>query len=437
MARKIAVSEVAKAGRLLRRPKHPYQIKQRPFIVQPIMIAPVLPGETLKHLSFQSRAVTDPIKNPLCGWWNETMFFYVKVTDLYERDLLTEMFLNPEADLTSLDSATAVDYYHENTSSGTDINWTWLCLKRIIDCYFRSPDDDHTTGKLTGSGGTTNMPMARYVHQSYLDSFINDADYVTPADEELLDISAGTAGGGDDKLMVSEIEEARKRYNLALMGNLTELTFEEYCAQYYNASVPAVAANEPELLHHTREWQYPSNTIDPSNGTPRSAVSWVIKGSEDKQYFFKHPGFIVGINVVRPKVYFGNLSSSAAMLLKTAQAWFAPQLADDPFASMVKVAAGDAPVTSNTDAYWVDMKDLLLYGDQFVNFANTETDANLHAVPRATGGWQYPLTADVDSLFVSASPANQVWTDGLVNLTILGRQTDTSPMMIGHVGDNL
>lgn len=428
---RVAVSEVAAAGRIMRRPKHPFQLKQRPFIIQPMLVAPVLPGETLKNLNFQARAVTDPIKNPLIGWWNEYMFFYVKLRDLYDRDVLTEMILNPQASVASLDSATSVDRYHENTSSGSDIDWAKLALERIVDCYFRDQSDDFTVGTLTGSGGTASMPIARVVSDLYIDSLINDASYVTPANETLTSAVAGQ-GDGTTAVTIAEIEEARKRYNLALMGNLTELTFEEYCAQYYGATAVSKDLHEPELLHHTREWQYPSNTIDPTSGTPRSAVSWVVTGSEKKDYFFAEPGFIIGINVVRPKIYMKNLSSSASILMKSAQTWLAPQLADDPFASMVKVAAGDAPVTANTDAYWLDMKDLLIHGDQFYNFATSATDANFMSLPEADGDQYYPVTADVDALFVSASPANKVWTDGIVNLHILGRQVDTTPMMIGN-----
>ena len=95
MALPVAVSEVAKAGRVLRRPHDTFSIRQRPFIIQPMMIAPVLPGETLKSLNYAFRAVTDPIKNPVMGWWYETFFFYVKLSDLYGREDFREMLLTP------------------------------------------------------------------------------------------------------------------------------------------------------------------------------------------------------------------------------------------------------------------------------------------------------------------------------------------------------
>ena len=68
MVGNIVVNELPQTGRVMRRPVHTFQLRQRPFAITPFMIAPVLPGETMKNLLLQSRAVTDPIKNPLVGW---------------------------------------------------------------------------------------------------------------------------------------------------------------------------------------------------------------------------------------------------------------------------------------------------------------------------------------------------------------------------------
>jgi hypothetical protein len=69
-------------------------------------IAPVLPGETMKNLLLQARVVSDPIKNPLIGWWCEFYFFYVKHRDLDDRDVFTEMMVNPATTTSSLNEAT-------------------------------------------------------------------------------------------------------------------------------------------------------------------------------------------------------------------------------------------------------------------------------------------------------------------------------------------
>ena len=61
--------------RTMRSPNHPFSLKTRPFQIQPFLISPVLPGETLTNLVHQSRTVTKPIKDPLLGWWTEHYYF--------------------------------------------------------------------------------------------------------------------------------------------------------------------------------------------------------------------------------------------------------------------------------------------------------------------------------------------------------------------------
>jgi len=276
------------------------------------------------------------------------------------------------------------------------------------------------------------MPMAEYRQSWFIDSAINDADFVTPADENLSDAGSefGTA------VYASEIENARIRYELERYHGLTQLTFEEACAQYWGGSAKPEKPNIPELLRHHSAWTYPTNTIDPTNGTPRSAVSWSKQFSADKPRLFKEPGFIVGVTTTRPKVYLKNLSSAAVQLMATTKDWLPPSLMKDPFASMHKVTAADPPLTVNTDAYWVDVNDILQYGDQFVNFALTATDANMVSSPVAGGtdvGRRFPTSADLDAMFVAASPANQIREDGVCKLSIASRRhTDTSPNARGN-----
>ena len=86
---------VGRMGRVMRSPRHSFIVEHRPFEITPFFIAPVLPGETLKNLLWQARAVTKPIKQPLVGWWLEYYMFYVKMRDLTDRDTLTAMLLDP------------------------------------------------------------------------------------------------------------------------------------------------------------------------------------------------------------------------------------------------------------------------------------------------------------------------------------------------------
>ncbi|MBR1134131.1 hypothetical protein JQ592_38100 [Bradyrhizobium iriomotense] len=115
-------------------------------------------------------------------------------------------------------------------------------------------------------------------------------------------------------------------------------------------------------------------------------------------------------------------------LMESAFTWLPALLRDDYSASYLRVPTGaTGPLSTNTDEYWIDVKDLLLYGDQFVNFSLAATDAGLVALPTAALQKRYAASADADALFVSASPANQIRQDGICSLQILGAQRDTSP----------
>lgn len=415
-----------KRGRRMRRPQHRFHLRNRPWQIVPFLLAPVLPGETMKNALVQARCVTDPINNPLIGWWLEYYLFYVKHRDMEERDTLTKMMLDPATSLAGLDSATSVPHYHEN---GADlaINWSLMCYKRVVEEYFRNPGElysDHQIG---------NYAAANINFESYLDSAINDADFVTANDISLT--SVGSTFGAE--VRASEVETAMRQYELLSSMNLVDMTYDDFLRSY-GVTLPEPEEHVPELLRYTRQWQYPSNTIDPTNGTPRSAVSWSVAFRADKDRFFKEPGFIYGVTVCRPKIYLSNLSSSAAMLMRDAYSWLPAVMADDPRTSLVKVTALDPPLTANTDAYWIDVKDLLLYGDQFYNFAIAAADVNEVALPLATlaqpaAGRPYAASADADALFVGASPANQVRMDGVASLQIATHSwmKDSTPMSVG------
>jgi len=424
------IQEAAKARRQTRRPNHNFYLEHRPWQIQPICIAPVLPNESLTKLSFQARAVTMPIANPIIGWWDEYAFFYVKHRDLYSRDLLVSMFLDPAANLSSLDGATNLDYYHQN---GTDlaINWPKLCLESVVDNYFRDEGEvalDYVIPAATG------LPVASVNINNFAESSINVSAIEGAAniDQTLTSAVAGQ-GDGTAAVTTSEIERAMREFSLARYMGTTKLTFEQFCASY-GVAMPKEQLFKPERIAYFKNWQYPSNTIDPTTGAARSAVSWSHQHILEDRIYFPEPGFIFGVTITRPKIYFQNLDSHATMLMNTAMRWLPPGASDDPAASFCKVSAGDPPLDANTGAYLVDLKDLLLHGDQFTNQnLATKTGMNKVALPNAAlTNRKYPASTDADNLFVdTGAGVGQVKKDGIVSLTILGRQEETSPVLIG------
>ena len=112
---KIIDSSLPRVGRKLRNPQHSFSLKSRPWRMDPFMIAPVLPGETLKNLLLQCRAVSSRLKSPLVGWWSEYYIFYVKHRDLTSQStVLQNMHLDAATDVSSLRAggASPVSYTH-------------------------------------------------------------------------------------------------------------------------------------------------------------------------------------------------------------------------------------------------------------------------------------------------------------------------------------
>lgn len=409
---------VQPAGRVPRNPQHTFQIRHRPWQIQPMLIAPVLPGETLKNLLLQARVVTDPIRNPLIGWWYEFYFFYVKHRDLAERAIVTEMHLNPAQDMSSLNQAATLNTYH----AGPGVDWVKLCLARVTEEYFRDDDEEATTFAVDG------LPLSKLaLKETWMDSLKDEAaipgtgnDHELPGQNPV--IPDGVPAGFENHFIQWEHMRALK---------LTDASFEDYLRSFgVNAPRETLIEeiNRPELIRYVRDWTYPSNTIDPVSGAPSSACSWGIAERADKDRFFKEPGFIFGVAVARPKVYVNKQKGAGVSMMNDAYSWLPAILQDQPYTSLKKFAFNAGPLSGTMAAgnYWVDLRDLLVYGDQFVNFALTEIDAGFVALPTAAMQRKYVTAADMDGLFKSASPANKVRADGVVSMTIHSRIVDTS-----------
>ena len=302
-----------KVGRKLRRPIHNFQLRTRPFQIQPFLIAPVLPGDTLKNFSLQARAVSSPIKQHLVGWWNEYFVFYVKHRDLDIRDNMINLMLEPDYDLvTAVGSAAVTEHYHYAAS----VDYVKHCLEKVVQWYFRDEGEvasDHLIG---------NLPAAKLNMQHWMDSVRDEDDMPGgPVDNAAQTPTPGTI---DDFLIQWEHMRALQ---------MTQMSYEEWLETF---GVKAVAQEEiykPELLRYVRDWQYPSNTVDPVTGAPTGALSWAMSERGDKDRFFKEPGFIFGVTVCRPKVYLKNQRGVGVHMLDTALSWLPALLRDEPFTS--------------------------------------------------------------------------------------------------------
>lgn len=412
--------------RVGRYPKHKFNVSALPFQLRPFMIAPVLPGETMQTLYMESRCVTDPIINPLIGWKKEYFFFYVKMTDLVALDPDYVFFKNMFIDPTNADIAGAHGAVGNVPTSYTakgGVDYVSYSLTSIVKHYFRD-ETEESWGTMIGS-----LPAAQFRDLGGLDSLTDESQM--PEGDEIAD---ATDAGDLDRLMDA--------YEMLRAMGLAQMSYEDFLRSN-GVTVADVTEGKPELLWHVADWQYPSNTIDPLTGTPSSAVSWVFKqSSRGKPRFFKEPGFIIGITLTRPKIYMAGQYGNLASHMTRAWDWL-PALAQaiDPATRLKNFPAGTGPLGDRSGSgagieseYWLDMADLLVHGDQFLDGQTDNAVAAIPArhmasIPSWSGGEdvlnkKYLSETFVKSLFKTPASAFNVREDGMVSLSIKGKVVD-------------
>jgi len=412
----------------MRMPSHSFYQREQPFMLHPFFIAPVFAGETLENLSMQCRSVTDPILNPIIGWHREFYFFYVKLTDLQEdvATLMPGMLIDPnfagQATIVTAQGTAAKRARTFYPGGASSIDWVELCRRVCVRHWFRDEKDDYTAYNLAGEA------LAQYNHKNFLDSALNAAS-VTAVDVTVDGPDANTT------VEMSEIYDAQMKWMALQANGLMEMTFEQYL-EAFGVKTPATELHRPELIRYERDWQYPSNTIDPTNGAARSAVSWSINTRADKKRFFKEPGFLFGISLTRPKVYVTGIDGTATSSMNHQRAWLAPWLQQKGmFSSFIKTPDGQGPLataSTDVDGYFFDVKDLLRYGEHFMNVAPASVTANNQGLQSTwEANHRYPPDAASieDNLFVTPATAKYVRSDGIVSLRIATfvAPVDTSP----------
>lgn len=412
MAMSIKLQQSGRVGRKLRTPQHSWQVRNKPFTLQPVCIAPVLPGETLKNALFQARVVTEPIKNPLVGWWIEYYWFYVKHRDLAGSATFQQMMIDPGTSMASQVVAGSELKMFRHTNK---IDWLGQCVDKIVADYFRGEGD--------APADVDGLPVVGLNGNSLFDSAMLSSTLATG--DFNVDLNANAT------ITASEVERALVQWEFLKANNLMTMSYEDYLRTYgVKVDDPETVAR-PELLRYIREWSYPTNTVEATTGVPSSAVSWALSERMDKDRFFKEPGFIVGLTCARPKVYFSLQRTAGVNLLDDAYAWLPALMRDDPATSLKRLTSNaDSIITTTGNAEFViDVRDLFLYGDQFVNFdidAGT-ADGSYVAMPTAGLERRYPVQTDIDALFVGATPTALVKQDGVARFSILGGLDEQTP----------
>jgi hypothetical protein len=429
------VKPLDKTDRVTRSPRHFYQTQQLAFALQPFCIAPVLPGETLTNFFNEARLLSDPIRNGMLGWKFHQFLFYVKASDLLG-DAIRDMFADPlNVDLAASQGIAVNDQTYYTAKGG--VPYLELALKKITETYFRDEGEPWNIATCNPNVGGKPLPLAQIKEGFWMDS-LTDKDLV-PEQAEV----DGAADTGDLERLLGAFEQ------LKLMG-LANMDYEDYL-RAHGISVDSVAEpGKPELVASWSEFMYPSNTVNPTDGTATGALSTVVKKGETSRKFFKEPGFIVGIQVARPKVYFNGLAGNLAAHMSRSWDWLPSWLHDNPLGSLKKFEPGTGPLgdrTTDTDGYFVDMADLLMHGDQLLSRGTNAsgagyessgqawspavpTDGRRHwlPLPDQSLNWKYPTQNMILSFFKDAVTDKQaIHLDGYVSFTIRGHTRERTP----------
>jgi len=410
--------------RVQRRPQHPFNLKTKPFTIQPFCLAPVLPGETLNSFMLQSQCWSDPLAaGPMknIGWWKEYAFFYVKHRDLLGytaavdglgKDLL-DMFITNESLSGHVDAdGNAVTY-----CAPGGIDYVLECTKTVVENHFR--DEGEAWDNVTQDG----LPVARIYGRGRSDwaesltmqsAYADRAKYISTVDE------------------IDELGDLYREWEAQAEAGLMTMDYDDWLKTYGSSGVvPTVDAAEhpdhhvPELLGHYREFTMPTNTVEPSTGIPATAAGWRVMKKSVKKFRFQEPGWFFGVTWVRPKVYLGKQLGAMSGMMQTRNTWLPAITAHHLDASHVQIVENTGPLKDLVGAethYWVDLKDLLNHGEQFLNWSPADAVPFVD-LPASTGQRRYPSNADCMQ-FLSDTTNGRFLEDGMVSLNIMGRQQD-------------
>jgi len=413
----------ARTERTTRRPNNPFNVRTKPFQIQPVMMHPVLPGETLKSMLIQAQVWTDPLSALMknTGWWLEYNCFFVKHRDLTGFEVATDglgkdlidMFVSNE----SLASHQDADGNAWTYCPPGGVDFLASAMTRIVDEYFRDE------GETAASQAIDGVPICKIYGRGRSDAFDKLTLATAYADNrEPLDADAnGTIYVGD------EMNRAFQEWAAASDAGLIDMTYEDWMKTYGggapNVDPDRVDYHRPEDLAYHRVFQYPTNTVEPTTGVPAVAVGWRVATPLRKSFRFDEPGWIIVTQTARPKVLLENQEGLVAAMMQTRDTWLPAVLNAESTAGHLLIDDATGPLKATMDAnnvdYWVSIRDLLNYGEQFVNY--TPSGPGFMELPLATGVRRYAAATEIMEMF-SDTANGRIRADGMISLQILGRQ---------------
>ena len=170
-----ALIEAPRTRRKPRSPVHDFNLRFRPFVLQPAVVAPVLPGDTLKNILCSYSAMTDPIKHPLIGWWMDWHYFYVPFRAMSIASDLEAMVLDPAFGELGAggDVAADPDMYHAEAGKPS---FTYHALRAVVEEWFRNEGEDWLTNAHLDNVPQVGLKKLNAISSFVLDSASTDAD---------------------------------------------------------------------------------------------------------------------------------------------------------------------------------------------------------------------------------------------------------------------
>lgn len=391
-------------GRRLRRPEHRFYVEAYPWEITPVAIAPVLPGDSLQSFVMQSRCVTDPLRSSVMGWWLEHYVFYCPISILPQYANMTAAVesgdLNATFPTTASDAAT---YY-----AGRGVNWVSACRSAVVDAFFRNESEQGISINIRAG-----RPAARLGLDGVEHSLMLASSYPT-----------GGALGATQKAQ----EDAYRSFEFLREQGLIQMEWEEYLLTYGVRDGQKERRTRPQLLRYSRQWQYPSNVVEPTTGIPVTAVSWAVTERGDKRRYFAEPGFVVAFSLARPKVYRLNQEAHGCSAMDRLRYWLPALLREDPLTSIREDTATSSPLydTVMTADHVFDVRDLLIHGDQMV--IGTGVQSNAIPLPTAAAEAQFATQAMAESLFANPGAGGLFFVrqDGVIRFNITSAAEDST-----------
>ena len=415
--------QVPPLRRVLRKPRHSFNLKSKPFEIVPFMCAPVLANDTMESLLMQVNVDSDPVQNRRIGWWKEYYFCYVPLPGMSDWDtsgLLKTMHLDPATDVSTLKAAANSTTYY--TYKG-GMNYVEKCVETVIKEWFRDE------GEAVNAASIENYYAAQINNDTWLQNL--KLESATGDDTELPGVDPM-----EEFNKLSAFSTEYDQWEIMRDAGIVDATFEDYLrAQGVNVPQSEDQGESPdrmyapELLRFVRDWKMPVYAVQASDGAVKAALRWQLAERADKARYFKYPGFIVGVTVTRPKLYYGNQKGAAVGFLDDAYAWLPRILDGHPYSSVDEIvdSATDGIFQNQNEDYWFDKRDLFLHGDQFVNWTMSAANNHALALPVTnTLAHKYPTDLMVESLFVTAG-SEYIYEDGVVHLNIKSRLRDSTP----------